>query len=224
MTWTMLAQSWPSSEELTANIGLIALKVLAVAGAALIGALVCGFGGAGLARLLYAGKLPKPVISILRYAGGIVSACLVGLLLFWSSGSGTGGGTGGGNGEGTGSGSGGTAGQTSPVSTSPTTGPDKTTPGAVVQVKVHRGGGKDNPIYEIDVDGKPEMFKLSDLLGQIRLKKDAPPGVGKVEIVLRYKESPDVDTDQVISLQREMTNMKLDSSVQVTGKPDKKDR
>jgi hypothetical protein len=224
MTWILLAQSWPSSEQLTQNVGLIVLKVLAVAGGALVGGLGCGFGGAALARLLYGGKLPRQVVTILQIVGGILSAWLVAFLVFWPGGEGTGGGGGGGTGQGTGPGSGGQTGQTNPGATN-TGSPVKVVDGAVLQVKVLRGGGKDNPIYEIDVDGQPTKFKLSDLLGQIKLKQKQDPGVSKIEVLLRWKETPDEDTDQVLALRKEAHyQLGLESSVHVAGKPYKKDR
>jgi hypothetical protein len=205
---TLLAQV-PGADEFSKNVGLVVIKILAVAGGALLGGLGCGFGGQALARLLYAGKLPPPVVQILRVAGGIVAALAVAVLVF----SGTGGqgvpGPGGPGGPGGG-------GPDTGVTTSPTTptttpatnqgSPGGTTdpkkPGEVLQVEVlllSGGGGTADPIYRIK--GEEKRYTIKELGDEIDRRKKANKDLEKLEILL-YLNSPDENKQQVKELDR----------------------
>jgi hypothetical protein len=221
--WTLLAQL---PDDFSKNVGLVVIKILAVAGGALIGGLGCGFGAQGLARLLYAGKLPPPVVQILRVVGGVVAALAVALLVF----SGIGGGGDGPGGPGGPGGQGGTntGGATTPTTTAttPSTTPqgsggitDPTKNSEVLRVEVlllPGGGGIADPIYRIK--GEEKRYSAKELGEEIDLRKKANKDLAKLEILL-YLDSPDENKQQVKELDR-LANLKglNPSTTKVRGK------
>jgi hypothetical protein len=205
MTILSLLAQVPNADDVSKNVGLVVIKILAVAGAGLIGGLGCGFGGQILARLLYAGKLPPPVVQILRVAGGVVAALGVAILVFSGTG---GGGNGPGPGLGPGPGGTGSTGATTP-STTPATTPQTnpgstpmTQPGEVLQVEVlilPSGGGIADPIYRIK--GETKQYTLKELDQEIDQRKKMNKELAKLEILL-YLNSPDENKQQVKELDR----------------------
>ncbi len=230
MTWELLAQL-PSSEEMSRNVGLVVLKVLAVAGGALLGGLGAGFGSQGLAKMLYGGKLPKQVQTIFQIAGGVVAAWLVAFLVFWGMGGGGGGGTGTGGGEGAGVGTGKEGGgrPTNP-STGQATGSssgsnDTGSHGGVppLKVKVLPGGGVDDPIYQ--VEGEDKARNLESMVKEMKSRKEATPGLDTLEIQLVAGVSPAPFLGKktpVEALEDRARELKLTPSTKIL-KPDKKD-
>jgi hypothetical protein len=197
----------PSSEELGRSLGELVLKVLAVLGSALLGGLGCGLGTQGLAKALYNGKVPPPVLHILRVAGGLVAGVIVALILF----SGTGdSGMPGPGGPGIPGPGGPGAGGPEPGATPTTPGssdqgtpkgpPPQATDGLAVEVlMLPGGGGVADPIYRIK--GEDKTFSLKELGEEIDRRRKDNKELAKLEILL-YLNSPAADKQQVKELER----------------------
>jgi hypothetical protein len=76
------------------RVGDLLVKVLAVLGAAALGAVGMGLATQLVARLIRAKPLPRPILTTIRLMAAVVGGWLVALLLFHSGGSGWGWGTG----------------------------------------------------------------------------------------------------------------------------------
>jgi hypothetical protein len=227
MMGTLLAQNWPSSSQITEQIGWLVLKVLAVLGGAVGGGLGIGLGAQGLAKLLYGGKLPKPVVTIFRIVGGILCGWIVAIIVFWASGGGggdgTGGGTGGGVGTGVGPGGGQATQQTPPPSTKSGNGS-----GTITEEFKGKGDlvvqmwwdGTKKPI-EYQFAGETTVYtSLDKLVEEIGRRKDAKPEIiHNLEILIVEGKSPRVGSDAVKALKDKVRAAPLNMKVK-TSKPE----
>jgi hypothetical protein len=107
------------------DLGLLVLKILAVVGAAALGALVVGFVVRLAARAVSTREVPRPVMTTLRILGAVAAGLAVWLWVFSPAGPEGWGGGGGGwwpfgkSGTGTGTGTGSASGEQRPPATSP---------------------------------------------------------------------------------------------------------
>ena len=183
------------------SVGQVAIRVLAVAGAAFLGGLLVGFLTNVLAKALTAKALPRPALIFLRLLGAAVAGVLAAMLLF-HSGIGDGWGWGGGGGPGPGKGTGGEQVKHEK---------DKETD--AVKPPVQNGEPIDQKkVLRIEVLSRPDERRYRVEGGQLLLTREevgkllderrkGTPALEKVVVVL-YKNSPDQDTSVVKDLVR----------------------
>jgi hypothetical protein len=190
-------------------LGELAVKLLAVAGGAVVGGILTGF----LARLAWKGvfrrEIPKQVASIVRGVGALACAVLVALLVFSGGGGGFGfgWGLGGGAGKGTGSTTGTetkTGRETAPATTPatrPDTGPESGTGSTPLRVRVLGGGDKEKRFYRIDDEKEPHT--LDGLRSVLAARKHPATGKPFASVELHvYPDSADVNSSVVAAAHR----------------------
>ncbi|MGH9675904.1 MAG: hypothetical protein ACRD36_02280 [Candidatus Acidiferrum sp.] len=181
------------------------IRIMAVVGAAFIGA----FGTSGLLRLLARlttrQNLPPTLLRITRLMGGVVVAWLASIWLFNG---GAGWGTGGGGSEGKGSADNGSK----FVSTAKELEPELVSIGEILQVEVLHSAilkgfaGKNKEVdprrcYRIDYDKGSQLLTLQELKDLLNKRQAGEHPLRQVTLVL-YHDSPDKDDPQVIDLKR----------------------
>jgi hypothetical protein len=177
------------------------VRLLAVVGGAVLGAIIIGFLANLLARLATTRKLPRWAANVVRLLGAVAAGWLVALWVFGGGGAGIGGSGGWGFGSGTGRGES-TAkvpstGQTVSPSTAakaPNELPDSDSNTLRVEVLgaaalKRLGKAELERCYRVDADGGPRLLTLKEVKDLIaeRLKKEPP--LRHVALVL-YKDSP----------------------------------
>jgi hypothetical protein len=187
---------WVSPE----NLGVAVIKVLAVAGGALVGGLLTGLTVQLLARLLTASRVPARLLRVMRLAGGVTGAVIVAVFIF-GTGSGTGGGFGwfaGGGGTGPGTArEGTTTARQALTGTAPgprTTARDRTHT-LRVEVLVDR---RDNRTV-FRPEGTTELLSLRKVEDYVRQRREREPALDRLELVI-YLNSPDRDSGPVKEL------------------------
>lgn len=192
------AAGWASPEDL----GYVVIKVLAVAGGVLVGAVGSGLLLQLLVRLSTTARPPRWAVRVVRVVGGVIVGWLVFLFVFGYSG-GAGGGLFGGGGPGTGKGGG--TGMT--ASAGPT---GKEGPTARESARSTEGRKERTLRVEVLVDprgngtgfrvaGRQGLLSLAELQSYIQQRREGPTGVKRLEIVL-YRNSPDRDSGPVKEL------------------------
>jgi hypothetical protein len=188
------------------QLGQTVVRILAVAGGALVGGLGSGLLLQLLVRLTTAGKTPKWAVQFVRVLGAIAGAWLVYLFLFGGSGGG-GSGSGwwpGGSGGGLGTGKEGTE----PGSTAregPTTretGREHVSPlskASTLRVEV-LGDSRVEKAHFYRPEGEGPLLNLEDVKKRVERRREQAPPLQKIEIVL-YENSPDQDTAVVKELE-----------------------
>ncbi len=201
------------------NLGEVVIKVLAVAGGVLVGAVGSGLLLQLLVRLTTTGRVPKGVLRVVRVLGAVAGGLLVALFVF-NSGGGPGGGGWGWFGGGAGSGG------TAKVTTAPegptareTVREERTTgreaAGTVrVEVLIDR---KDNATA-FRPDGKPELLSLADLEKYVRGRREEPAPPRRLELVI-YPNSPDRDSGPVKELLAWARREGLETSIDTPSTP-----
>jgi hypothetical protein len=192
------------------NLGELVVKVLAVAGGALVGGLGSGLLVQLLVRLTTTARVPKRVLQVVRILGAIALGWLVALFLF-GTGTGTGGGLGwfgggGGGGGGTGTGKEG-----------PGTSARAESTGREVPVPVETGRAPSTPaesarMLRVDVlidrrnnatvfrpEGRQDVLDLAGLKGYLQKRRAQAPTLQRLELVI-YLNSPDRDSGPVKDL------------------------
>jgi hypothetical protein len=189
------AQGWATPE----NLGYVVIKVLAVAGGVLVGAVVSGLLLQLLVRLTTTARPPRWALRVVRVLGGVILGWLVFLFVFGYSG-GTGGGFFGGGGPGTGKGGG--AGTTAKTETTgketvQSTEREKASKGSSLRVEVLVDPRSNAPGFR--VEGRQGLLSLAELQSLVKHRQQEGPGVKRLEIVL-YRNSPDRDSGPVKEL------------------------
>lgn len=189
----MLGPLWAEGDTLSGPV-----KVLAILGGAVVGALVVGFLTGLAVRGLTTRKMPLWARNVMRILGAVVGGWLVALWLFGGGGPGVGGT--GGLGLGSGSGKGPTTEKGSGSGTSPTTHKRPgDTDGASLRVEVlgpdplrKLAGGKQpdlNQCYRVEAPEGPRLLTFERLKTFINERKMQPPPLRRLTVVL-YKDSP----------------------------------
>jgi hypothetical protein len=212
---TVLVASWVSPD----NLGEFVVKVLAVAGGALIGGLGSGLVLQLLVRMTTTMKVPKSILQVVRVLGAIALAGAVALFLF-GKGGGTGGGLGwfaGGAGNGTGTGREGT----------PPEATGRETPAPRDTGRDHTNGAESARTLRVEVlvdrrnnatafraEGKQELLGLPELEKYVRGRREQAPALQRLALVI-YLNSPDRDSGPVKELlawaRREGLEMSIDT-------------
>jgi hypothetical protein len=197
-----------------ADLGDLVLRVLAIAGGALVGGLGLGLLSQLVARFTVTRPLPKPALNLLRALGAITLGLVV---YFWAFGpGGPGFGLGGGFGFGGGGGKRtpgeGTDKETGSRKESRPRGEDPTTGDAVIRIEVLGDPPKDGKSF-YRVEGERERLTMEQVreLVRERRKRDSPP-LEKLVIVL-YDDSPDRSKQQIRELEDLALDLKLRSPI-----------
>ncbi len=186
------ADEWASPE----NLGYVIIKVLAVAGGVLVGAVGSGLLLQLLVRFATTARAPRWAVRVVRVLGGIIVGWLVFLFVFGYSG-GSGGGLFGGGGPGTakGGGAGTTArAETTAKEAAASTEGRKADKERTLRVEVLVDPRANAPGFR--VEGRQGLLSLAELQSFV---KQQSPGVKRLEIVL-YRNSPDRDSGPVKEL------------------------
>lgn len=200
------------------NLGEVVIKVLAVAGGVLVGALGSGLLVQLLVRLTTTARVPKRVLQVVRVLGAVAGGLAVALFVFNSGGGPGGGGWGWFGGGGTGTGREGPA-ATAPAGptvreTPPETGREPRTTGREsagslrVEVLVDR---PDNATA-FRPEGSRELLKLADLEKRVRTRREQGPPLRRLELVI-YLDSPDEHSGAVKELLGWARREGLDTSI-----------
>jgi hypothetical protein len=178
------------------------VKLLAVIGGAVIGALLVGFFSNLLARLATTRKLPPWALNVVRLLGAIAAGWLVALWLFGGGGPGVGGAGGLGIGSGTGHGPSTaktpTTGQTTapaPAARSPDGQPQSASESVRIEVlgpaALMKIGKATQPerCYRVETDMGPQLLTLQETKNWIRARLKRQPPLRRLDLVL-YNDSP----------------------------------
>ncbi|HTK77116.1 MAG TPA: hypothetical protein VL371_17755 [Gemmataceae bacterium] len=183
------------------NLGFLSIRVLAVVGGAVVGALLTSFLVWLAGKYWFKRQAPWPAKKLLRTLGAIAGALLVASFLHLSGG---GWGLFGGGGIGTGDTGdrGGSKGQQATNQTK-----DQTSPGAAIvapgseRVRVTiLGGALVHPPAFYRVEGRPGAVELKDVQDAIRGRRDPGKPLAAVDILI-YDNSLGQDTEPVKKLQ-----------------------
>lgn len=184
------------------DLGLFLIKILAVVGAAVVGAIGVGLCLSLSAKWFLRSKVPRPILLVTRVLGGLIAGTLVWMWVFSIGGQGGLGGSGGGwwpFGQGGGPG----AAPVEPTKTQPitTTAPSEPSEKRSPAVVIHILGGArviDQRFYRIDQEAPRNWTELRQELIE---RKQRDPGLRELDIFI-YNDSVDRDNPAVTTLEK----------------------